>query len=368
VGDSGFLEGPSCKLWVEDTKKIAALVVHLVTVESGAIAVGQSLSCKVDSERREDIRRHHSVTHLLHAALRELLGPHVIQKGSLVAPERLRFDFSHFEALTPADLGRIEDKVNAWIMENSETHAEQMSLDAAKEKGAMALFGEKYGERVRVVEMGPHSTELCGGTHVHRTGDIGFFKITSEGPLAAGIRRIEALAGRLAIEQARKERELLRGLSQSLGVASEQLDGRVQALVDDLKAAKRAIEVWQSKSASAKAGEQAQKARLVNGIKLIAEILDGTPDMKAQHDYADKLRDHLGSGVVVLGSRSEDGKCSILVALTKDLAGRYHAGKIVGRLAEIVGGRGGGRPDFAQAGGTKPEALAEALAAIDQLL
>jgi alanyl-tRNA synthetase len=368
VGDSGFIENDHCRMLVQDTKKVASLIVHLVTVEKGQAKVSDTLRCSVDSERREDIRRHHSVTHLLHAALRELLGPHVTQKGSLVAPDRLRFDFSHFEALSPEMICTIEDKVNLWIMENGETLAEQMTLDEAKALGAMALFGEKYGDRVRVVEMGSHSTELCGGTHVHRTGDIGFFKITGEGPLSAGIRRIEAVAGKLAVLYARREHDQLKSLSQVLGVGSEQLEGRVQGLVEDLKSTRRELDVWLSKASAAKAGQRVGHAREVNGIKVVTELVEDGSDMKALHDYADKLRDHLGSGVVVLGSETGDGKCSVLVALTKDLTGRYHAGKIVGRLAEIIGGKGGGRPDFAQAGGTKPEALKEALEAIDGLL
>lgn len=368
VGDSGFLENDHCRMLVQDTKKFGSSIVHMVTVEKGSVKASDLLTCRIDGDRRENIRRHHSVTHLLHAALRELLGSHVIQKGSLVAPDRLRFDFSHFEALTSTDIAAIEDLVNKWIMENAETHAEQMSLDEAKSKGAMALFGEKYGERVRVVEMGPHSTELCGGTHVHRTGDIGFFQITSEGPLSAGVRRIEALAGTLAAQHARKQFEQVKSLSQTLGVSADNLEGRANLLLEDLKSARREIEGWQSKAAAAKASQKVGHARVVNGVKVVTEQVESSGDMKALHDYADKLRDHLQSGVVVLGSETGDGKCSVLVALTKDLTSRYHAGKMVARLAEIIGGKGGGRPDFAQAGGTKPEALKQALEAVDSLL
>ncbi len=367
IGDNGSISLGKSFAEVFDTKKIADLHVHFVNVDKGTFSVGSTCTLEINKANREAIKRHHSVTHLLHSALRTVLGSHVTQKGSLVAVDRLRFDFSHFEPVTVDQINQVEDLVNTWILENNDTHAQQMSLDAAKKHGAMALFGEKYGDQVRVVEMGPHSTELCGGTHVHHTGDIGSFRITSEGPLAAGIRRIEAVAGFASIEHARKEQNYLRGLSALLSSPPADLEERVQRLVTDLKDTQKQIGLLQSKDISNHASEVAKNAVVINGVKVISERNDDLDSKSLQH-YADKLRDHLQSGIVVLGSASGSDKCSILVAVTKDLSGKYHAGKMVSELAQIIGGKGGGRPDFAQAGGTKVERLDKALKHIGQLI
>lgn len=367
VGDTGFLQNNKTKIRVLDTKKIVGLHVHQVEILSGQVAVGDTFEAIVDWERREQIKRHHSVTHLLQSALRKQFGDHLTQKGSLVGPDKLRFDFSHFEAITPAQILEIENQVNAWIMENKPTHSEVMSIAAAKQKGAMALFGEKYGNEVRVMEIGPHSTELCGGTHVSKTGDIGSFRITSEGPLAAGIRRIEAVAGQSALAYGQQDRAVLNTLSKTLGVSAAGLTERVDVLTSDLKDARKQLEQLQSKESSHKASLLVSKARTINGVQVICEKLENV-DPKLLQSYADELRNHLKSGLVVLGLQTAPEKCSILVALTPDLVSKFHAGKLVAELAEIVGGKGGGRPDFAQAGGTKPEKLDEALKQVESLL
>ncbi len=367
VGDTGYLQNNITKIRVLDTKKIAGLHVHQIELLSGKVAVGDTLEAMVDWDRREQIKRHHSVTHLLHSALRKKFGEHLTQKGSLVAPDKLRFDFSHFEPISPEQLIEIENQVNAWILENKPAHSEVMSIAQAKQKGAMALFGEKYGDQVRVMEIGPHSTELCGGTHVSRTGDIGSFRITSEGPLAAGIRRIEAVAGQSAVAYGQQDRAYLNALSKTLGVPAVSLPERVNTLVLELKDARKQLEQLQSKESSHKASLLVSKARTVKGVQIISEKLENL-DPKLLQAYADELRNHLKSGLVVLGLQTAPDKCSILVALTQDLLPRLHAGKLVAELAQIIGGKGGGRPDFAQAGGTKPEKLGEALKQIESLL
>lgn len=367
VGDTGLLVNKQSKIQVVDTKKIAGLHVHRMKVLSGSLSVGDLFDAQVDWQRRQQIRRHHSVTHLLHAALRERFGDHLTQKGSLVSPDRLRFDFSHFEAISPEQLTQIENQVNAWILENKAAHIEIMSLDNAKQKGAMALFGEKYGNQVRVVEIGTHSTELCGGTHVSATGDIGAFRIISEGPLAAGVRRIEAIAGEAALSYSQREHAMLSELSRSLNVPTGNLTERVSTLQTELKDLRKQLEQLQSKESSHKASLLVSKARTIDGVQVISEKLDNL-DPKLLQTYADELRNHLKSGLVVLGLQTGPDKCSLLVALTPDLVGRLHAGKIVGQLAEIVGGKGGGRPDFAQAGGTIPAKLEEALLQVEFLI
>ncbi|MEI6805440.1 MAG: alanine--tRNA ligase [Myxococcaceae bacterium] len=367
VGDTGYLQNSKTRVRVLDTKKIAGLHVHQVEILSGTVSVGDSFEAIVDWERREQIRRHHSVTHLLHSALRQKFGEHLTQKGSLVSADKLRFDFSHFEAITPSQILEIENQVNNWILENKPAHTEIMPIAEAKQKGAMALFGEKYGNEVRVVDIGPHSTELCGGTHVGRTGDIGSFRITAEGPLAAGIRRIEAVAGQSALAYAQQDRMTLGTLSKSLGVSGAGLSERVNSLLTDLKDARKQLEQLQSKESSHKASLLVSKAKTIKGVQVICEKLENL-DPKLLQSYADELRNHLKSGMVVLGLKTAADKCSILVALTPDLASRFHAGKLVAELANIVGGKGGGRPDFAQAGGTKPEKLDEALRQIESLL
>ncbi|MDA0713177.1 MAG: DHHA1 domain-containing protein, partial [bacterium] len=336
-------------------------------VESGKIKLNDTLQLKIDKNRRENIKRHHSVTHLMHSALRKVLGDHVIQKGSLVAPDRMRFDYSHFESMTKDQIIEVENLVNKWILANRKANAKVMNIEQAKSKGAMALFGEKYGEEVRVVQMGPNSTELCGGTHVKQTGDIGLFRIISEGPLASSVRRIEAVAGKAAIAYTQNEHEQLQHLTQLLNVPSHELESRVQNIIETLSSTQKELAKYKSKEALSKASDALTKSREVNGIKIITERVENM-DLKVMQDYADKLRDVLQSGIVVLGTTLAADKCHILVAITKDLTGKYHAGKIVSTLAETIGGKGGGRPDFAQAGGNKPQQLEQAFTKINELI
>ncbi|MCK6503754.1 alanine--tRNA ligase [Myxococcota bacterium] len=362
VGDTGLVTAPGLRLSVTDTQKPAdGLVVHHVTVEQGSVAVGDLVRLEVAGAARADTRRNHSATHLLHAALRRVLGDHVMQKGSLVEPRRLRFDFSHFQAVSPAELAEIEDLVNGWILENVAVDHRIMDLDQARAEGAMAMFGEKYGARVRVIRMGAHSMELCGGTHVERTGDIGLFSVTAEGGVSSGVRRIEATTGRGALAAMRGLRQAAEAAADRLHVKPTELTGAVEKLQGEVKALRKELEDARRADALAGVDGLLATARDVGGIKVLAARTEGGPELL--REQADKLRDSLGSGVVVLGTAAE-GKVSLLVAVSKDLAGsRVHAGKLVGALAAMVGGKGGGRPDFAQAGGTQPEHLDAALAA-----
>jgi alanyl-tRNA synthetase len=369
VGDTGrFVTGDGAlDAEVTDTAKMADLHVHTVNVKKGRLAVGDEVEALVDGARLDDIKRNHSATHLLHLALREVLGDHVTQKGSLVAADRLRFDFSHFEALTREQVAEVEDRVNALVWENGGRESEVMGFDAAREKGAMALFGEKYGDEVRVVSMGP-SVELCGGIHVSRTGDIGLFKITTEGPLAAGIRRLEAVTGRGALAWARQQASWLHEAAVALLVREQDVPTRVSTLRDELKTAEKELERLKQKASTQAAGEAAGGARDVGGIKVITQRLDDL-DPKSMREYADKLRDKLGSGVVAIGVPVSEKKVSMLVAITPDLVKqKLHAGNMVKAMAEVVGGRGGGKPDLAQAGGQDPAKLDEALSLVDQLV
>jgi alanyl-tRNA synthetase len=359
VGDMGRLFAAGLEVAVNTTKKAAELHLHQVTVMEGALKTGAVVTAAVDKDALDRTRRNHSATHLLHWALRKVLGEHVAQKGSLVEPERLRFDFAHFEAMTPEQIAAVETLVNEQILENVPGDIAEMSFDDARKKGAMALFGEKYGSEVRVVGFGP-SVELCGGIHVHRTGDIGSFKITSEGPLAAGVRRIEAVTGKGAVAYMQEQAGVLSALARHLRVGVLDLPERVEKLQDSLKAAHAELEKLKQKAQAAAAANAADAAVDVKGVKLLAIKADGV-DPKGLRDYADKLRDKVHSGVVVLGVPDGD-KVTLLVALTADVAkaGRLHAGNLIKELAPIVGGKGGGKPDLAQAGGSKPEALDEA--------
>jgi alanyl-tRNA synthetase len=359
VGDSGTLSADGVFVRVDDCVKSVELHVHTVAVEQGVVRVGTTMQATVDDGRLADTRRNHSATHLLHKALRDVLGTHVAQKGSLVAPDRLRFDYAHFEGLKENELRAVEDQVNAMILANKQREAKVMGFDEAKTVGAMALFGEKYGDRVRVVSMGD-SVELCGGIHVERTGDIGLFKITAEGPLASGIRRLEAVTGRGALAHVRERSQVLAKTAQMLRVSEADVPERVEKLRAELRSVEKELEKFRQKAATDSAGKAADTAKDVAGIRVITERVSGV-DPKNLRDYADKLRDKLGSGVVVLGVPTGDDKCTLLVALTKDLVGRLHAGKIVAELAPLVDGKGGGKPDLAQAGGTNPSQIDAAL-------
>jgi alanyl-tRNA synthetase len=365
TGDKGSLEKDGISFPVLETGKQAELHLHVVEVRHGALTVGDVVEARVDDSALSRTRKNHSATHLLHHALRRVLGDHVVQKGSLVDPDRLRFDFAHFEAMTKAQVEAVEDLVNDMILDNAASSIEQMGIDDAKKKGAMALFGEKYGDRVRVVAFGTDhgsSVELCGGQHVRATGDIGLFKVTSEGPLAAGVRRIEAVTGKGALSFVRKQGAVIGELAKNLKVGADDVVARVEKLGDSLKDAHAELAKLKEQAQAQAAAGAANAAVDVGGVKLLALRADGV-EAKGLRDYADKLRDKLGSGVVVLGLPDGD-KVTLLVALTADVAkaGKLHAGKLIGELAVVVGGKGGGKPDLAQAGGSKPEALDEALA------
>ena len=360
VGDAGELRGPTGLVRVRDTAKPGGRVfVHRGTVTEGTLAQGDVVEAQVDAERRGDIVRNHTGTHLLHAALRELLGTHVQQKGSLVDAERLRFDFSHFESI-PADvLARIEASVNAEILRNTPTRIDETSMDDAVARGAMALFGEKYGDAVRVVEVPGYSTELCGGTHASATGQIGLLKIVSEGGIAAGVRRIEAVTGRpaLALLQSLSERDAR--LGELLRTPGHEAFDKVSRLLEDRRALQREVDELKQQLVVAGSGGGGPQPRTVAGVQVLATLLAGASG-KELRGHGDALLDKLGSGVVVLGA-DEGGKASLLVKVSKDLCDRVQAGRLVQELAPMVGGRGGGRPDMAQAGGKDPAGLPAAL-------
>jgi alanyl-tRNA synthetase len=366
VGDTGRLLSDSGEevAHVEDTQRtVTGLIVHKGTALQ-PLEVGMKLMAKVDAERRDAIRRNHTATHLLHAALRTALGTHVKQAGSLVAPDRLRFDFTHYAALDEQDRLDIEDLVNQHILANEEMHTDMMPLDAALNSGAMALFGEKYGDQVRVVSVGDgaFSKELCGGTHVRRTGDIGLFKITSEGSVSAGTRRIEAITGLGVLEYLRKASETLTQLGEVLRAKPEELLEAAEKLSESEKKLRKELEAQQLKRAVASAGDLLESARDVKGVRVLSARIEAL-DRPAMRQMVDNLRARLGSGVIVLGAAS-DGKVSLVAAVSKDLTSRLDAGKIVKAAAAIVEGSGGGRKDLAEAGGKNPARLDESLQAV----
>jgi alanyl-tRNA synthetase len=363
VGDSGTLSGDAVRFDVSDTVKLGAAFGHLGTVASGTIAIGAAVTASVDAQRRAAIVLNHSATHLLHAALRRTLGDHVQQKGSLVAPDRLRFDFAHYEPVTPAQLAEIEALVNQQIRANAAADVRVVGYDEAIAGGALAFFGDKYGDRVRVLRLGDFSTELCGGTHVARAGDIGLFKITSETGVAAGVRRIEAVTGRGALAWVAAGEQVLKTLAAQLKGGRDEIGAKVAQLVERTRQLEREVHGLKGKLASGSGRDLLGETRDVNGIKVLVARLDGV-DAKALQEAADRFKDTLGSAVVVLGG-VEDDKVRLVAGVTKDLTGRFKAGQLVQLVAERVGGRGGGRPDFAQGGGTLPDKLDEALALIE---
>jgi len=368
VGDLGTISGDGFSIEITNTIKPGGdVIVELGKVTSGTVKAGAKAHFAVDSARRDLVRKNHSATHLLHWALRTVLGDHVAQKGSLVAPDRLRFDFSHFQPLTDGEKRQVEQLVNLEILKNAETETVETDFDAAKQLGAMALFGEKYGDRVRVLRLGQQSVELCGGTHVARTGDIGFFKLTTELGIAQGVRRVEAVTGTGAVEYVQR-------LEAELGEAAERLHAplftvaaQVERLQKDLKDESRKVDALQRKLASGGGRDLLSEAREVHGIRVLSSRSD-VADPKALREVADQLRNKLGSGVVVLGGVGEDGKVALVAAVTADLVSRAHAGKIISALAALVGGKGGGKPDLAQGGGTDASRLDEALASVYGLI
>jgi alanyl-tRNA synthetase len=366
VGDTGVLAGDGTAFTVGDTQKLGLAFGHIGNVESGRIAVGDRFRAEVDAARRQAIVLNHSATHLLHAALRKVLGEHVQQKGSLVAPDRLRFDFSHYEPVTPEQLRAIEALVNDEVRHNHDADIRTLPYDEAIAAGALAFFGDKYGDRVRVLKLGDFSTELCGGTHVARSGDIGLFKILSESGIAAGVRRIEAVAGAGAMAAVTANETLLRDVAALLKAGRDDVAAKVTQLVERARALEREVQTLKRKLATGGSRDLLEEARVVNGVKVLATRLDGV-DAKALRDAADQLKDKLGSGVVVLGAVEGD-KVHLVVGVTKDLLGRLKAGELIKPVAERVGGRGGGRPDFAQAGGNVPDKIDEALALVPDLV
>src|SRR5690554_571124 len=362
VGDRGELRGGEGIFAVEDTQKIQAAVFgHHGVVTTGRIRKGQDVSAHVDTAARAATARNHSVTHIMHKALREVLGEHVQQKGSLVDAYKTRFDFTHDAPVTREEIREIETIVNREILANTPVDAEVMALEAAQESGALMLFGEKYGDEVRVLSIGT-SKELCGGTHVARTGDIGLFKIVSEGGVAAGIRRVEAVSGETALQYLQEQESRVQGLSATMKVQPEEVVARVGTLLDNVRALEKEIARLKSKLAASQGDDLASKAVEVNGTKVLAVTLEGA-DVPALREAVDKLKDKLGSAAIVLASHRED-KISLIAGVTKDLVGTLKAGELVNMVAQQVGGKGGGRPDMAQAGGTQPENLPDALASV----
>ena len=356
---------------------VSGLIAHRVVARE-KLVVGDLVASDADGPRREHIKRNHTGTHLMHAALRNILGTHVKQAGSLVEPARLRFDFSHFAAIDPAELRDIEQQVNDEILLNSEIQTNITTLDDALASGALAFFGDRYPEQnVRVVTIpdpsaprGFYSKELCGGTHVRRTGDIGVFKIVVEQSAAAGVRRIEAITGAAALADYQRAQELLREISARMGVSEENLAAAIERTAQTQKQLEKQLEAVKRKGALSKLDELAAQARTIKGVKVISAELEGV-DREAMRQLVDSLRQKLGSGVVVLGT-AEDGKVALLAGITKDLTSKLHAGKVIQAIAKEVGGSGGGRPDLAEAGGKDTFALKSALAhvypLIDQLL
>ena len=367
MGDAGLLEAAGLRFVVRDTQKVGgAAHAHVGQLELGELKVGDVVGTQVDVVRRKAVALNHSATHLLHAALREVLGKHVQQKGSLVAPDRLRFDFSHGQAVTAEELRRIEQRVNAVIRSNPVAQTRVMAFDAAVASGAMALFGEKYSSDVRVLSIGDFSVELCGGTHVERAGDIGLFKIIAETGVAAGVRRIEAVTGQAAYDWVVGTDQLVRDLAALVRGSREDVDAKVRELIDRSKRLEKEVQQLKSKLASGQGGDLSAQAHDIEGIKVLAAQIEGA-DAKSLRDALDKLKAKLGSAVIVLAT-VDAGKVVLVAGVSQDVMSRVKAGDIAGAIAAKVGGKGGGRPDFAQAGGTQPELLAGALAGLDDLV
>tara|TARA_R110002096_G_scaffold116164_2_gene251711 strand:- start:6678 stop:9275 length:2598 start_codon:yes stop_codon:yes gene_type:complete len=362
IGDKGILVDDSKLFHVTDTQKSGDANVHFGSVEQGEFKLGDGVDAIVDADRRQAIRLNHTATHLMHAALRQVLGDHVTQKGSLVAPDRLRFDFSHYEGVTAEQIQDIEDLVNDEIRKNIAADTKLMSYDEAIESGAMALFGEKYGDKVRVLQLGDFSVELCGGTHVDRTGDIGVFKITSEGGVASGVRRIEAVTGKGAMEWIAANQQRLADLSGLLRSQPDQAASKVEQLLKRNKELEKELTAAKQALISGAGSDHSSSVQEIAGVKVMAARMDGA-DAKTLRDAVDKFKDKLHSAVVVLGSVNGD-KVHLAAGVTKDNTGKIKAGDLIKPVAEQVGGKGGGRPDFAQAGGSNAAALDAALESV----
>ena len=362
VGDKGELKGNGFTFTVNDTQKYGQAIGHLGRVATGSLKVGDGVKAEVDEARRLRIRLNHSATHLMHAALRDVLGTHVAQKGSLVNDKALRFDFSHFEAMKPSEIRAVEDLVNAQIRRNLPIETNIMDIDAAKASGAMALFGEKYDDRVRVLRMGDFSTELCGGTHASRTGDIGLFRIVSESGTAAGVRRIEAVTGEGAIAALHAQSDQLQDIAQLLKGDSANLGDKVRSTLERTRQLEKELQQLKEQQAAQESASLTGKAEDINGVKLLVSVLEGV-EPKMLRTMVDDLKNQLGSAVIVLATVAE-GKVSLIAGVSKDVTDRVKAGELVGMVAQQVGGKGGGRPDMAQAGGTDVAALPAAMASV----
>ncbi|HBD3522486.1 TPA: alanine--tRNA ligase [Escherichia coli] len=362
VGDKGELKGANFSFAVEDTQKYGQAIGHIGKLAAGSLKVGDAVQADVDEARRARIRLNHSATHLMHAALRQVLGTHVSQKGSLVNDKVLRFDFSHNEAMKPEEIRAVEDLVNAQIRRNLPIETNIMDLEAAKAKGAMALFGEKYDERVRVLSMGDFSTELCGGTHASRTGDIGLFRIISESGTAAGVRRIEAVTGEGAITTVHADSDRLSEVAHLLKGDSNNLADKVRSVLERTRQLEKELQQLKEQAAAQESVNLSSKAIDVNGVKLLVSELSGV-EPKMLRTMVDDLKNQLGSTIIVLATVAE-GKVSLIAGVSKDVTDRVKAGELIGMVAQQVGGKGGGRPDMAQAGGTDAAALPAALASV----
>ncbi|HAL0752306.1 TPA: alanine--tRNA ligase [Escherichia coli] len=362
VGDKGELKGANFSFAVEDTQKYGQAIGHIGKLAAGSLKVGDAVQADVDEARRARIRLNHSATHLMHAALRQVLGTHVSQKGSLVNDKVLRFDFSHNEAMKPEEIRAVEDLVNAQIRRNLPIETNIMDLEAAKAKGAMALFGEKYDERVRVLSMGDFSTELCGGTHASRTGDIGLFRIISESGTAAGVRRIEAVTGEGAIATVHADSDRLSEVAHLLKGDSNNLTDKVRSVLERTRQLEKELQQLKEQAAAQESANLSSKAIDVNGVKLLVSELSGV-EPKMLRTMVDDLKNQLGSTIIVLATVAE-GKVSLIAGVSKDVTDRVKAGELIGMVAQQVGGKGGGRPDMAQAGGTDAAALPAALASV----
>ncbi len=362
VGDKGELKGANFSFAVEDTQKYGQAIGHIGKLAAGSLKVGDAVQADVDEARRARIRLNHSATHLMHAALRQVLGTHVSQKGSLVNDKVLRFDFSHNEAMKPEEIRAVEDLVNAQIRRNLPIETNIMDLEAAKAKGAMALFGEKYDERVRVLSMGDFSTELCGGTHASRTGDIGLFRIISESGTAAGVRRIEAVTGEGAIATVHADSDRLNEVAHLLKGDSNNLADKVRSVLERTRQLEKELQQLKEQAAAQESANLSSKAIDVNGVKLLVSELSGV-EPKMLRTMVDDLKNQLGSTIIVLATVAE-GKVSLIAGVSKDVTDRVKAGELIGMVAQQVGGKGGGRPDMAQAGGTDAAALPAALASV----
>ena len=361
IGDCGFLKAASGRFDVRDTTKTGGAFLHHGVLASGSLTVGSPVETQVDADVRHATALNHSATHLLHAALRQVLGEHVQQKGSLVDSQRLRFDFSHFEAIKPAQIKALEDIVNAQVRKNTPVETEETDIETAKAKGAMALFGEKYGDNVRVLSMGGNfSVELCGGIHANRTGDIGLLKIISEGGVASGVRRIEAVTGAAALAYLNAGEEQLKEAASLVKGSRDNLIDKLSAVLERNRALEKQLEQLQAKAASAAGDDLSASAQDVKGVKVLAVRLDGQ-DGKALLALVDQLKNKLGRAVILLGSVHED-KVVLVAGVTKDLTGQLKAGDLMKQAAAAVGGKGGGRPDMAQGGGVDAGALDAALA------